>query len=373
MRTIIRLATLLVGLMGGWAGCCHAAEGAVAEEKVLYVYNWSDYVAPDTLARSEAETGIKVVYDVFDDNGVLEAKLLSGKTGYDVVVPSLNFLARQIQAGVFMPLEKARLPNHRQLDERLMSKLEYADPGQRYAVPYLWGTTGLGINVDAVRKALGPDAPLDSWQLLFNPKYLSKLKACGVAVLDAPDEVIPAALHYLGEDPNSLDVELMSSKVRDLLLQMRPYVRYFHSSKYINDLANGDICLAMGWSGDILQAAQRADEAHNGVNISYVIPVEGAGLWFDMMAIPKDATHPENAHRFLDFLMRPDVIADISNYVAYPNAIPASSEVLDPEIRDDVSVYPLPEVMEKLFIFEVMPPKVDRAQNRLWIEVKSRR
>jgi putrescine transport system substrate-binding protein len=344
---------------------------AAEEEKVLNVYNWSDYIAEDTLAKFELETGIKVTYDVFDDNGVLEAKLLSGKTGYDIVVPSSAFLARQIQAGVFQPLDRAKLPNYKNLDAPLMKKLENADPGNLYSIPYLWGTTGLGINVQAVQKALGPDAPLDSWDLLFDPKYAAKLKACGISMLDAPDEVIPAVLNYLGEDPNSQDVALMQGKALEKLLEVRPYVRYFHSSKYINDLANGDICLALGWSGDIIQAAGRAEEADNGVEVIYAIPSGGAGMWFDMLAIPKDADHPDNAHKFLNFLMRPEIMADITNYVWYPNGVLPSKEFVDQEILDDPSVYPTPEVEAALYTFVVMPPKIDRVQSRVWSRVKT--
>ncbi len=343
------------------------------EEKILNVYNWSDYIAEDTLEKFTAETGIKVTYDVFDDNGVLEAKLLSGKTGYDIVVPSSAFLARQIKAGVFQPIDRSKIPNYKNLDPKLMKKLENADPGNQYSIPYLWGTTGLGINVNAVKKALGDDAPIDSWDLLFDPKYVSKLKSCGVTMLDAPDEVIPATLNYLGEDPNSLDAALMQGKVKDKLLEIRPFVRYFHSSQYINGLANGDICLALGWSGDVIQAAERAEEAENGVEIVYVIPKEGAGMWFDMLAIPKDADHPENAHKFLSFLLRPEIMADITNYVWYPNAVPPSKEFIDEEILEDATVYPTPEVEEKLYTFVVTPPKIDRVQTRIWTGVKSAR
>jgi putrescine transport system substrate-binding protein len=341
------------------------------EDKVLNVYNWSDYIAEDTLEKFEKETGIKVTYDVFDDNGVLEAKLLSGKTGYDIVVPSSAFLARQIKAGVFQALDRDQIPNYKNLDPALMKKLENADPGNAHSIPYLWGTTGLGINVQAVQKALGADVPLDSWDLLFDPKYAAKLKSCGIAMLDAPDEIIPATLNYLGEDPNSLDIKLMQGKVQEKLLEIRPFVRYFHSSKYINDLANGDICLALGWSGDVIQAAERAGEAENGVEVVYVIPKEGAGMWFDMLAIPKDADHPQNAHKFLDFLLRPEIMADISNFVWYPNAVPASREFIEKEIVEDPTVYPSPEVEAKLYTFVITPPKIDRAQTRIWTKVKS--
>jgi putrescine transport system substrate-binding protein len=363
MKTI---ATILAATSLAFSGMSFAEE-----EKVLNVYNWSDYIAEDTLEKFTAETGIKVIYDVFDDNGVLEAKLLSGKTGYDIVVPSSAFLARQIKAGVFQPLDRSKIPNYKNLDPVLMKKLENADPGNKYSIPYLWGTTGLGINVEAVQKALGDDVPLDSWDLLFDPKYVSKLKSCGVTMLDAPDEVIPAVLNYMGDDPNSMDAALMQGKVQDKLLEVRPFIRYFHSSQYINGLANGDICLALGWSGDVIQAAGRAEEADNGIEVVYVIPKEGAGMWFDMLAIPKDADHPENAYKFLNFLLRPDIMADITNYVWYPNAVPASKEFIDAEILEDTTVYPTPAVAEKLYTFVITPPKIDRVQTRIWTKVKA--
>lgn len=348
-----------------------ASTGVFAEEKVLNVYNWSDYIAEDTLANFEAETGIKVTYDVFDSNDVLEAKLLSGKTGYDLVVPSVTFLARQIQAGVFQELDRTKLPNHKNLDPAMMEKLSSLDPDNAYAIPYLWGTTGIGINVTKVAERLGEDMPTDSWDLVFKPEIAAKLADCGITVLDAWDEMVPTVLNYLGENPRSTDTKLLNGKVTDTLKAMRPYVRYFHSSQYINDLANGDVCVSIGWSGDILQAVDRASEAENGVEVAYVIPKEGAGLWFDMLAIPKDAGHPENAHAFLNFLMRKDVIAGITNYVWYPNAIPASKELIEEEITSDPSIYPTPEVQEKLFTFPVYGPKFDRAGSRMWTAVRS--
>ncbi|NRA41080.1 MAG: extracellular solute-binding protein [Pseudomonadales bacterium] len=347
------------------------ASGAMAEGKTLNVYNWSDYIAEDTLANFEKETGIKVTYDVFDSNDVLEAKLLSGKTGYDLVVPSASFLARQIQAGVFQPLDKSKLANAKNLDPALMSKLAANDPGNAHSVPYLWGTTGIGINVAKVQERLGEDFPLDSWDLVFKPEVAAKLADCGITVLDAWDEIVPTVLAYLGEDAKSESTELLNGKVKDVLTGMRPHVRYFHSSQYINDLANGDVCVSVGWSGDIMQAMDRADEAENGVEVAYIIPKEGAGLWFDMLAIPKDADNVENAHIFLDYLMRPDVIAEITNYVWYPNAIPASNEMIEEDIIEDESIYPTEEVAANLFTFPVTDAKYDRIGSRMWTAVKT--
>lgn len=348
-----------------------AAGGAIAEEKVLNVYNWSDYIAENTLENFEAETGIKVTYDVFDSNDVLEAKLLSGKTGYDVVVPSATFMARQIQAGVFQPLDMSKLPNHKFLDKPMMEKLATLDPNNAHSVPYLWGTTGIGINVAKVKERLGEDFPLDTWDMVLKPEIVAKLADCGVTLLDAWDEMTPTILNYLGEDPKSTDVNLLNGKVAETLKAIRPHVRYFHSSQYINDLANGDVCLSVGWSGDILQAVDRAAEAENGVEVAYIIPKEGAGLWFDMLTIPKDASHPENAHAFLNYIMRPDVIAGISNYVWYPNAVPSSKEQIEEEITSDPAIYPTPEVEKNLFTFPVYGPKFDRQGSRMWTAVKA--
>lgn len=359
-------------LVGGVAlSLCLGTAAMAAEEKVLNVYNWSDYIAEDTIANFEKETGIKVTYDVFDSNEVLEAKLLAGNTGFDLVVPSLTFLARQIEAGVFMPLDKAKLDNYKNLDAELMQRVATLDKDNAHAIPYLWGTTGIGYNVNKVAGVLGDDAPVDSWSLMLDPENLKKLKSCGVAFLDAPIEVIPAVLNYLGEDPNSFDAGLIQGKAQDQLMKLRPYITYFHSSQYINDLANGDICVALGWSGDILQAADRAAEADNGVEVAYVIPKEGAAMWFDMMAIPKDARHPNNAHLFLNYLMRPEVIAEISNYVWYANANKASTPMIDKEILEDPGIYPTAEAASKLYTFKVLPPKVDRIYTRTWTKVKT--
>ncbi|RMF98210.1 MAG: extracellular solute-binding protein [Gammaproteobacteria bacterium] len=352
------------------AGC---GGGTEQDVRVLRVYNWSDYIAPDTVPRFEAETGIRVSYDVFDSNEVLEAKLLTGASGYDLVVPTSDFMGRQILAGVFQPLDKSQLPNLRNLDPELMRLIENFDPGNRYGVPYLWGTTGFGYNSAAVRSALGPDAPLDSLDLLFQPRYLSHLADCGVAFLDAPQEVFSAVLNYLGQDPNSNDLSLYRGPARELLLRIRPYIRYFHSSQYINDLANGEICIAFGWSGDVLQAAARAREAGNGIDIRYTIPREGALLWIDMLAIPADARHPDNAHRFIDYLLRPEVIAAVTRHVKYANANLAANALLPPEILGNPGIYPPEELRARLWTDKVTPPKVDRVMNRIWTEVKTGR
>ena len=298
-----------------------------AQDKVVNVFNWSDYIDEEILTEFEAETGIKVVYDVFDSNEVLETKLLAGSTGYDVVVPTGGFLSRQIQAGVFMPLDKAKLSNLSNMWEDIEERTEKYDPGNAYSINYMWGTTGIGYNVDKVKAALGDDAPVNSLSLVFDPANMEKLAECGVHFLDAPTELVPAALQYLGEDPDSHDTDVIA-KTEPVFAAIRPFVQKFHSSEYINALANGDICVAIGWSGDVLQARDRAAEADNGVNVEYAIPKEGALMWFDQMAIPADAPNAEHAHIFLDYIMRGDVMAKASNYVYYANGNEASKPML---------------------------------------------
>jgi len=342
------------------------------EEKVVNVYNWSDYIAEDTIAKFEAETGIKVVYDVFDSNEVVETKMLSGGSGFDVVVPSDSFLAKQVRAGVYQKLDKSKLPNYGNLDPKLMAMLaDYIDPNNEYAVPYMWGTNGIGYNVKKIKEILGDDAPVDSWDLVFKPENISKLSACGVSMLDSAAEMMPLALNYLGLDPNSTKPDDYKKNAFELLNKIRPYVTYFHSSKYINDLANGDICVAIGYSGDIIQAMDRAEEADNGVEIAYVIPKEGTMLWFDMMAIPKDAPHPDNAHAWINFMLDPQIAANNTNYVWYANPNLASNPMVDPEILGDNSIYPDDETKKNLFLTKVWPPKITRIANRTWTKIKT--
>lgn len=368
--TALFIALLVVGCGRESTGDGAATDGAQATTKVLNVYNWSDYIGEDTIAGFEAETGIKVNYDVFDSNEVLEAKLMAGNTGYDIVVPSLTFLSRQIQAGVFQPLDKSRFTNYGNLDPEMMALLAKNDPDNAHSLPYLWGTTGIGYNVEKVAAALGEDAPTDSWALVFEPANLEKLKGCGVAFLDTPSEIIPPVLNYLGEDPNSFD-EAVIQKAVDRLKELRPSITYFHSSQFINDLANGDICVAVGWSGDIIQAQARASEADKGVDVAYAIPEEGAPMWFDMLAMPKDARNVDNAYLFLDYLMRPDVMAGIQNYVAYASANQAALPYVDTEILEDPGIYPSEEVQDKLYPLAVLPPEVDRLFNRHWTTLKT--
>nr|WP_207956703.1 polyamine ABC transporter substrate-binding protein [Pseudomonas fluorescens] len=342
---------------------------SVQAASTVHIYNWSDYIGESTLADFEKTTGIKPVYDVFDSNETLEGKLLAGRTGYDVVVPSNHFLGKQIKAGAFQKLDKAQLPNYANLDPSLLKRLERNDPGNQYAVPYLWGTNGIGYNVEKIKAVLGVEK-IDSWAVLFEPENIKKLSSCGVSFLDSGDEMIPAMLNYLGLDPNSENPEDYK-KAEAQLLKIRPYVTYFNSSKYISDLANGEICVAAGFSGDIFQARERASEAGKGVEIAYVIPKEGGNLWFDMLAIPRDATNVKQAHAFINFLLQPEVIAKVSDYVGYANPNPKAGELMDQQVRTDEAVYPPQAVVDKLYVNSELPPKIQRLMTRSWTKVKS--
>lgn len=335
----------------------------------VHIYNWSDYIGETTLADFQKETGIKPVYDVFDSNETLEGKLLAGRTGYDVVVPSNHFLGKQIKAGAFQKLDKSQLPNYSNLDPVLLKRLEQNDPGNLYAVPYLWGTNGIGYNVDKVKAVLGVDK-IDSWDVLFEPENIKKLHSCGVAFLDSADEMMPTVLNYMGLNANSTNPEDYK-KAEAKLLAVRPYVTYFHSSKYIADLANGDICVAIGFSGDIFQAKHRAEEAKKGVNIAYSIPKEGGALWFDMLAIPKDSANVKQAHAFINYLLKPEVIAQVSDYVGYANPNPKSDKLMEQSIRTDEAVYPPQEVLDKTYVSIELPPNIQRLMTRSWTKVKS--
>ncbi|QRM54279.1 polyamine ABC transporter substrate-binding protein [Sinorhizobium sp. BG8] len=340
---------------------------AFAEDKVVNVYNWSDYIDESILEDFTKETGIKVVYDVFDSNETLETKLLAGGSGYDVVVPTANFLQRQIQAGVFQKLDKSKLPNLSNMWDEISTRVATYDPGNEYAIDYMWGTTGVGYNVKKAKEILGTDAA-PGWEAIFNPEIAAKFKDCGIYVLDTPEEVVPAALNYLGLDPNSKSPDDLN-KASDLLMSVRPFIRKFHSSEYINALANGDICLALGWSGDILQARDRAKEAGSGVEVNYSIPDTGALMWFDMMAIPKDAPHVEEAHVFLNYIMKPEVIAKASNYVFYANGNKASQQFIDKAVLEDPAIYPPEAAVAKLYTKLPYDPKTQRLVTRIWTKV----
>ena len=340
---------------------------AVAEDKVVNVYNWSDYIDQSIIEDFTKETGIKVVYDVFDSNDILETKLLAGGTGYDIVVPTGNFLGRQIQAGVFQKLDKSKLPNLSNMWDVVSQRTAVYDPGNEYSINYMWGTVGIGYNVKKIKEVLGTDK-VDSWAVVFDPENMKKLESCGVFMLDSSQDIIPTALHYLGLDPNVKSAEDLA-KAEELLMAVRPYVRKFHSSEYINALANGDICVAVGWSGDVFQARDRAVEADQGVEIAYVVPKEGAEMWFDQMAIPADAPHVEEAHAFLNYIMKPEVIAKASNYIYYANGNKASQAFVNKDILDDPAIYPDEATLSKLFVVLPLDPKTQRLVTRSWTKI----
>lgn len=343
--------------------------GIAQAEPVVHVYNWTDYIGETTLADFQKATGIKPGYDVFDSNETLEGKLLAGRSGYDIVVPTNHFLGKQIRAGAFQKLDKSLLPNLKNVDPELLKQLDVNDPGNQYSVPYLWGTNGIAYNVEKVKAVLGVDH-IDSWAMMFEPENLKKLHSCGVAFMDSPDEMYPAVLKYMGLNPRSInpgDYEEATAK----LMAVRPYVTYFHSSKYISDLANGDICVAFAYSGDALQAADRAEEAGKGITINYAIPKEGANLWFDMLAIPADASNVKEAHAFINYLLEPAVIAKVSEYVGYANPNLAAVSVMPPEVVNNPSIYPAKAVMDNLYVSSELPVKIQRAMTRSWTKIKT--
>ncbi|WP_185984855.1 polyamine ABC transporter substrate-binding protein [Aureimonas mangrovi] len=344
---------------------------ASAQENVVNVFNWSDYIDESILADFTEETGIRVVYDVYDSNEILETRLLAGSSGYDVVVPSAEYLGRQIEAGVFQELDKSKLPNLSNMWPLIDERTAVYDPDNAHSINYMWGTTGIGYNSDRVAELL-PDAPTDSWALVFDPANAEVLSQCGIDFLDSPGEIFPPALAYLGLDPDSrepADIEAAT----ELLMSVRPFIRRFHSSEYINALANGDICVAIGFSGDVFQARDRADEAGNGVSIDYSIPKEGALMWFDQMAIPADAPHVDAAHQFINFMMRPDIIARATDYVVYANGNLASQELIDPEILNDPAVYPDEATLETLFIKLPYDARTQRLVTRAFTTIKTGR
>jgi putrescine transport system substrate-binding protein len=344
------------------------ATSAMSEE--VRVYNWSDYIDEALLTKFEEETGIDLIYDVFDSNEVLETKMLAGSSGYDVVVPSGTFLQRQISAGAFQKLDKSKLSNLDNMWDVISKRVGKYDPGNEYAINYMWGTTGIGVNIDKVKEVLGEDAPVNSLALILDPANMEKLADCGVHFLDAPAEIIPAALNYIGENPDAQDAETIS-KAEPVLSAIAPFVQKFHSSEYINALANGDICVAVGWSGDVLQARDRAAEADNGVTIEYYAPKEGALMWFDNMAIPVDAPNPDGAHKFLNFIMDAQNMAAASNYVYYANGNLASQEYLVEDVIGDTAIYPDAATLENLYTTSPYDAKTQRVVTRMWTKVKS--
>ena len=357
--------TLLIAPMMLAACVANAADS-------VKIYNWSSYITPDTLASFQQASGIVPTYDVFDSNETLDGKLMTGNSGYDVVFPSNHFMARQIQGKALKRLDNSQLPNWKNLNPVLLKALEVNDPGNQHGFPYLWGSTGIGYNIDKVKAVLGDNAPVDSWDLIFKPEYMEKLSKCGVAILDNGPELLPIALNYLGLPPHSKKPDDYK-KAEALLMEVRPYVAYFHSSKYTGDLANGDICVAVGFSGDVLQAESRAKEAKNGVKIGYQIPKEGAAIWFDMVAMPADAPDEKAGYAFMNYLLEPQVMADITNSVHYANGNSAADSLVDPEIKADTKIYPSEAMMGKLFALEAMPLNIDRVRTRVWNTIRTGR
>ena len=338
-------------------------------EKVVNVYNWSDYIEPTVLDDFTKETGIKVNYEVMDSNELLETKLVAGRTGYDVVVPSASFLARQIKAGIYQKLDKAKLTNLANLDPEAMKRMEVFDPGNQYAVNYMWGTSGVAYNVDKINAAM-KDAPVDSFAMFWDPKVLAHFAKCGVSVLDAPSEVVGTVLIYLGKNANSENPDDLKAAEK-VLMSVRPYIRTINSSAYIDNLANGEICLALGWSGDAHIAANRAVENKTGATIKYNIPKEGAVAFYDNMAIPGDASHVKNAHIFIDYLLRKEIAAKNSNFLGYANINAASWPLIKPEVKNDPGIFPPPEQMAKLVPDLPESAEFTRQLTRTWTRFRT--
>lgn len=340
-------------------------------EQKLNVYNWSDYIGEHTVEDFEKATGIKVQYDVYDSNEALEAKLMAGNTGYDIVVPTGPFLGRQIKAGIYQKIDKTKLKNYGNLDPLILQAEAAFDPGNEYAVPYFWGTVGIGINVDKVKQRLGDNAPVDSLDLLLKPEYADKLKDCGVTMLDSPSDIFPLIFNYLGKDPHTTSPDDFAA-AQKVMQGIRPDIKYFHSSSYINDLANGEVCAVLGWSGDVFIAASRAADAKNGNNIEYHIPKEGSLLWVDNLAIPKDAQHVDNALKFIDNLLDPKVAAAGVNFVTYPSSVKLElMPDVSPDIAKNPGIYPTDEVKKKLFPDKIVDADTERLRTRTWTTIKT--
>ncbi len=360
LPTVLAIALLLS------AQTAIASESPAGEE--LRIYNWSDYIGENTLRDFTQKTGIKVVYDTYSSNEEMEAKVSAGRSGYDIVVPTATpYFARMAQTGIFRRLDKAKIPNLSNLDGGLMQAVQSSDAGNRYGVVYAWGTNGIGLNVDKIKERM-PNAPVRSWRMIFDPDVVKKFASCGVTMLDSGYEVFPLALKYLGLDPQSQNPEDLQA-AEGLLRKIRPYIRKFDNRDYIKDLSDGTICLALGWSGDVLQAKSRADGAKKGVNIDYNIPSEGSLMWFDMMSVMRDAPHPDAAHKFIDFVLDPANMAHITNNVAYANAVPKSLEMIKDEIKNDEDVFPSPAVRERLFTINQPSPSYEQMRQRAWERV----
>jgi putrescine transport system substrate-binding protein len=367
---VLACAVMLSACGGGRSGGdASRASGGSGGAKLLNLYIWSDYLAPNALADFEKQTGIMVNVAYFDTNETLETRLLAGHSGFDIVVPTASYFERQIKAGVYLPLDKTKLPNLANMDPQLMAKVALHDPGNAHGVIYTWGTNGIGYNEKMV-KALMPDAPLDSWRLVFDPAVASKIAKCGISVLDSPAEMLRAVLNYLGRDPNSQKPEDLAAGAATLD-KIRPYIRNINSSEYIEALANGDLCVAVGYNGDVLQARDRARDANKGIEIKYMVPKEGSILWFDMLAIPADAPDPDSAYAFMNYMMTPQVSADVSDFRRYATANAAAQPLVQPAVRDDPGIYPPPDLRQKLAVQLADSPDQTRAITRVWQKFKT--
>jgi putrescine transport system substrate-binding protein len=359
---VCTLSLLAGGLLAG---------AAMAQDKTVRVYNWSDYVDETAIADFEKETGFKVIYDTFDSNEVLETKMLTGNSGYDVVVPTVSFMPRQIKAGAYQKLDRSKIPNWANYSAEIAARSAVYDPGNEYGVTYMWFPTGIGYNIAKVKERLG-DIPLDTWDTVFNPEKLAKLQDCGVYFLDSPEDVMTAALKYMGKDPNTRDIAELQAAA-DMLAKVRPFIKKFHSSEYINALANGDICIAIGWSGDVYQAKDRAKEAGKGVELSFAVPKEGTLVSMDTMAIPADAKNPDGAHAFINFMLRPEIAARNTNKTHFANSVLSSKDKVDEAIRNDPAIYLSAEALAGLYTVQPYDQKLQRSVTRLWTKLKSGR
>jgi putrescine transport system substrate-binding protein len=358
---------LLSACSGGKSGSPAQSGGVADPSKVLNLYIWSDYLAPTTLPRFEKQTGIKVNAAYYDTNEALNAKLLAGGGGYDIVMPTASYFERQIKSGAYLPLDKSMLPNLKNMDPQLMAKVAFHDHGNAHGIIYLWGTNGIGYNEKMVKQLL-PDAPLDSWRMVFDPKVASKVAKCGISVLNSPAEMMRAVFSYLGMDPNSQKPEDLAQG-EAVLLKVRPYIRSINSSEYIEALANGELCVAVAYNGDVMQARDRAQDANKGIEIKYSIPKEGTILWFDMLAIPKNAPHPESAYAFINFVMTPEVIGEITNFKGYANANAVAQPMAS--VKNDPGIYPTADLLPKLTVQLADSDDQTRAITRVWEKFKT--
>jgi putrescine transport system substrate-binding protein len=367
MTWLGKTATAILG--AAFTAALLGVPASAQEEKVVHVYNWVDYIGETTLEDFEKETGIKVVYDTYDASETVDAKLLAGKSGYDVVLHAGSFIPKLIDAGIFMALDKARLENWKNLDPKITKVVEDWDPGNKYGAPYMWGTVGVTYNSDMVEERI-PDAPVTSLDMLFKPEYAAKLADCGISVLESPADIIPMALGYLGKNPNSEDPADYEAVV-ELFKPIRQYIKTFDSSNYLNALPNKELCMVFNWSGDYATALTRAEEAKVEINLEYHVPDTGAGTWFDMWLVPADAPHPDNAHQFINYLMRPDVIAKCTNFTYYANANKKASALVEKEILEDTAIYPDEALLARMWTAKSLSQKAQRARTRAWSKIKT--